>query len=325
MTDYYGNVNNTPGYPQAFVNSYTPGYEAVLQEIDDVYVGKTRVDSLKGENKSYDFIGTIEMDEKIARFEDIPIDEIDHNRRWMHPRWFRKGIYVDKEDEIMEHTDPSGSYIQGLANGIVRLKNDVIHASFFADVKGGKNPGDDTYKFNNTIFTNASEGGRVIVHDIVDKEFAVGGLSSGLTLNKLQMATRAFGELKVNLNGPRYIALTHKHLNDLIFDAKLQSIDTSPYKALAAGTVPGMTWGGWTFVIDYNITKGSSNDADGDADVYELPVWVPLGILYAAHAAPQFAIDRVPRKGLFVFQIAAQCGMNCIRMCENRVMKIEAT
>jgi hypothetical protein len=324
MGTYYGNTNNTRGYTQAFVNSYTPGYEQVLQELDDVYAGKSRVDSLKGENKAYDFLGTIDLEKKKARFEDIPIDDMVHNRRWMFPEWYRKGIFVDNEDAIMEHTDPSGDYIQALANGVVRLKNDVIHDCFFKDVKGGKQPGDDTYSFNNVLMAPTTEqGGRTIPHDCVEKEFSEGGTSSGLTLNKLQMATRAFGELKVNLNGPRYIALTHKHINDLIFDAKLQSVDTSPYKALAAGTIPGMTWGGWTFVIDYNIALGTTNNINSNVNVYELPVWVPQGILYAAHSAPRFGVDRIPRKGLDVHQILAQIGMNAIRMCEDRVLKIE--
>jgi hypothetical protein len=84
-----------------------------------------------------------------------------------------------------------------------------------------------------------------------------------------------------------------------------------------------VTWGGWTFVMDYNITLGSNNDIDGDKNVYELPVWVPEGMLFAQHNVPQFAIDRLPRKGLFVHQLACQCGMNCIRMEEDRVLKIE--
>lgn len=321
MTTFYGNTNTIRGYTEAFVNAYTPGYEHVLQEMDDVYAGKTRVDAIRGENKAYDFLGTIDLEKKKARFEDIPIDDMVHNRRWMFPEWYRKGIFVDKEDEIMEHTDPSGDYIKALANGVVRLKNDVIHASFFANVKGGKNPGDATYSFKNTLITTVKEGGRTIPHDCVDEEFAKGGVSSGLTLNKLQMATRAYGELFVNLNGPRYIGVTHKHINDLIFEAKTQSRDTSPLQSLALGDIS--RWGGWNFVIDYNIIKGTNNDIDGDTDVYELPVWVPEGMLFAQHNVPQFSIDRLPRKGLFVFQIAAQCGMNCIRMDEDRVMKIE--
>ena len=144
MTTYYGNTNLTRGYTEAFVNSYTAGYTHILQEMDDVYAGKTRVDSIQGENKAYDFLGTIEMQKKVARYEDLPIDDMVHNRRWVFPEWYRKAILVDKEDEIMEHTDPAGDYIKALANGIVRLKNDVIHGSFFKDVKGGKAPGDNT-------------------------------------------------------------------------------------------------------------------------------------------------------------------------------------
>ncbi len=322
MSDYYGNTNDTSGYPEAFVNAYTAGYEHILQEKMDVYVGKSRIDTIRGENQSYDFLGTIDLEKKKTRYEDVPIEDMTHNRRWLFPEWYRKGIYVDNEDQIMEHTDPTGAYITALTNGVVRLKNDVIHACFFANVKGGKNPGDDTYKFKNTLIApTTAQGGRTIPHDLVDEQFAAGGTSSGLTLNKLQMAIRAFGELKVNLNGPRYIALTHKHINDLIFDAKTQSIDTSPLKSLSLGQIT--EWAGWTFVIDYNITKGSSNDIDSDTDVYELPVWVPEGILYAQHESPVFDIAHIARKGPFVQQLAVFCGMVAGRMDEDRVLKIE--
>ncbi len=322
MTTYYGNTNNTRGYTEAFINAYTPGYTHVLQELDDVYAGKTRVDSIKGEFKSYDFLGTIEMEKKKARYEELPVGDFVHNRRWIYPEWYRKRVFVDSEDEIMEHTDPTGEYIQGLANAIVRLKNDVVHAAFFADVKGGKNPGDDTYSFKNTLMApTTAQGGRTIPHDCVEQEFSKDGTSTGLTLNKLQMATRALGELKVNLNGPRYIGVTDKHINDLVFDPKCQSIDTSPLKALAVGGM--VTWGGWIFVKDYNITLGSSNDIDEDTNVYELPVWVPSGMIFAQNNVPQFGIDRIPEMGLYVHQIVAQCGMVAARCEEDKVLKIE--
>ena len=64
MTTYYGNTNTTTGYTEAFVNAYTPGYEHILQESMDVYAGKSRVDAIVGENKSYDFLGTIDLEKK---------------------------------------------------------------------------------------------------------------------------------------------------------------------------------------------------------------------------------------------------------------------
>lgn len=323
MATFYGNTNSVEGYVEALYNSYTPGYEHVLQEQIDVYMGKVRVDTIEGENKAYDFLGTIDLKEKQARFEDIPIDEMTHNRRWVYPRWFRKGILVDKEDDIMLHTDPASDYIEGLAKGIIRKRNDVIHGCFFANVKGGKAPGDHTYSFNNAVFSASSQGGRTIPHDCADESFAAGGTSSGLTLNKLQMATRALNELHNNPNGPKYIGVTDKHLNDLVFSAKMQSVDTSPFQALALGTIPNMSWGGWTFVKDYNITLGTNNDIDGDTNVYELPVWVPEGIMYVQHESPMFQVANLVRKGPHVFMIAALCGMNAFRRDEDRVLKIE--
>jgi len=320
MADRYGNVNADSGYwEEAFYNAYQAGYTQILQENIDAYAGTTTEGQIEGENKSYDFVGTIELTEKAARFEDIPIEDIAHNRRWIFPRWFRKGIFVDKEDDIALHTDPTSAYIQALGAGVVRLKNDVVFASFFADVKGGPNPGDDTYSFNNTIFTTgASETGRVIVHD-TKKDFTAGGVSTGLTVEKLILAREAMILMHNNPNVKMYIGVSPHQLSDLLREAETQSIDTSLVRSLVAGTIH--EYMGFTFIVDYNVVIGATNDLGEDTNVYDCPVWVKQGVLFARHEAPIFKVDRIARKD--IFQIAAKSGENAIRMDEDMVLKIE--
>ena len=134
------NTNTTSGYTEAFYNSYTSGYEHVLQEKKPAYMGLVREERIEGENESYDFLGTIELDEKVTRFEDIPIEDMTHNRRWITPSWYRKGIFVDKEDDIALHTDPTGDYIQALAKGAIRKENNIITAAFLQMLLAEKHP-----------------------------------------------------------------------------------------------------------------------------------------------------------------------------------------
>lgn len=318
MTTKYGNVASTSGYTEAFYNSYQTGYEHILQEMTDIYAGKLREDRIEGENRAYDFLGTIDLEKKETRFEDIPIEDMEHNRRWLYPEWYRKGIFVDDEDQIVLHTDPTSDYLQALGKGVLRTKNTVTRGAFFGNVKGGKNPGDLTYSFKNEAFSDVSEGGRTIVHD-TDDSYSAGGTSAGLTVEKLIMAREALELLDNDPNSRFYIAVSPKQISDLLREAETQSIDTNIVRALYAGTIN--EYMGFTFVKDNGIKKGTNNDADEDTDVYELPVWTSEGMLFAGHQSPIFNVDWLPRKQ--IWQLSARAGMNAIRMDEDKVLKIE--
>lgn len=311
------NTNSITGYTEAFYNAYTSGYEAVLQQKRPLYQGLLREERIEGENQSYDFLGTMELDEKTTRFEDIPLEDATHNRRWITPKWYRKGIPIDKEDDIALHTDPTSDYIQMLAKGEIRKENSVITAAFFANVSGGKNPGDDTYVLSNVAYSTGGTG-RTIVHD-VQTDFTAGGTSTGLTIEKLRLAKRALQELENDPDDMFYIAVAPAQMADLTRQAETQSIDTSAIKSLVDGVVN--EYMGFRFVITNNITIGSSNDIDADTNVYVLPVWTKEGMLFAKHQSPIFNVDWLPRKQ--IWQISARVGMNAIRMDEDKVLRIE--
>jgi len=315
------NTNSTSGYTEAFYNAYTAGYEHILQEKKPQYQGLLREERIEGENESYDFLGTIELDQKTTRFEDLPIEDMTHNRRWITPEWYRKGIFVDKEDDIALHTDPTGDYIQALAKGVIRKENEVITDAFFADVSGGKTPGVDTYTLNDSLYvysTRITTGGRTIAHD-VQSDYTAGGVSSGLTIEKLVLARQALIELENDPDDMFYIACAPKQMSDLLREAETQSIDTNIIRSLVAGVVN--EYMGFRFVVTNRITIGSSNDVDADTSVYELPVWTKEGMLFARHESPIFNVDWLPRKQ--IWQISARVGMNAIRMDESKIIKIE--
>jgi len=321
MASVVRNTNSTSGYTEAFYNSYTAGYEHVLQERKPQFQGLLREERIEGENESYDFLGTIELDAKTTRFEDIPIEDITHNRRWISPTWFRKGLFVDKEDDIAMHTDPTSEYIKALAKGEIRKQNVTVANAFFANVSGGKNPGDDTYVFTESAYvtsTRLTTGGRVIVHD-VQNDFTAGGVSSGLTIEKLILARQALAELENDPDEMFNIAVSPKQLSDLLREAETQSIDTNIIRALVAGTIT--EYMGFRFIQTNRIAIGSSNDVDSDTNVYKCPVWSKEGMLFAKHNSPIFNVDWLPRPQ--IWQISARVGMAAIRMDEDKVLQIE--
>ena len=321
MADRARNTNSITGYTEAFFNSYTTGYEHVLQERKPQFQGLLREERIEGENEAYDFLGIIDLDEKTTRFEDIPIEDMTHNRRWIAPKWFRKGIFVDKEDDIALHTDPTGDYMQALAKGEIRRQNITVTDAFFANVSGGKNPGDDTFVFTESAYVTATRlttGGRVIVHD-TQSNFTAGGVSSGLTIEKLVLARQALTELENDPDDLFYIGTSPKQMSDLLREAETQSIDTNVIRSLVAGVVN--EYMGFRFVISNRFVVGSTNDVDGDTNVFKIPVWTKEGMLFAKHESPIFNVDWLPRKQ--VWQVSARVGMAAIRMDEDKVLQIE--
>ncbi len=313
------NTNSTTGYTEAFFNSYTAGYEHVLQERKPQYQGLVREERIEGENESYDFLGTIELTKKATRFEDVPVEDMTHNRRWITPEWYRKAIFVDKEDDIALHTDPTGDYIQALAKGVIRQENIVITDSFFANVDGGKTPGTDTYVLQDALYTTStSAAGRTLAHD-TQSDFTAGGVSTGLTIEKLILARQALEELFNDPDDMFNIAIAPKQGSDLLREAETQSIDTNMIKSLVSGVVN--EYMGFRFVKTNRIVVGSSNDVDADTSVFELPTWTKEGMLFARHQSPIFNVDWLPRKQ--IWQISARVGMNAIRMDEDKIIKIE--
>ena len=318
MTQSANGQNTVPGYQEAFYNAYTPMMAQILQEDKRAYAGAVMQETIEGENQAYDFVGTIELDKKTSRFEDIPIEEMDHTRRWISPEWYRKGIFIDKEDDIALLMDPTSSYITALGKGEVRKENDVINDARFGDVSGGKLPGDDTYSFSNLAFTNvAGTGGRTILVDAAN-DFSASGTDTGLTIEKLILAREALVELKNDPNEAMYIGVNQRQLSDLLRQAETQSIDTNIIRSLVNGSVT--QYMGFNFIVDYNIQLGSANGVGGE-NVYECPVWTKEGMLFARHQTPILGVDWLPRKQ--IWQVSARTGMNAIRMDEDRVLKIE--
>jgi len=310
MTERNSNTNANTGYwEEAFYNAYMPGMKAVLQEKVDAYAGSVMVDVLEGESKAYDFVGELNLVKKNTRFEDLPLEEGVHNRRWMSPEFYRKRIFVDDEDQIALLTDPTSPYIQAFAKGVIRIKNDVIYNAFNANVRGGDQPGDDTYILSNTAFTGRDGAGRTIV----------GGTSTGLTIEKLILARQGLIELYNDPNQIFNLVVGPQQMSDLLREAETQSIDTNIVRALVAGTVS--EYMGFRFIIDHNVVTGSSNDVDEDTDIAPCYAWAKEGMLFAQNKSPQFKVDWHVEKQ--VWQISARAGMNAIRMDEDCVMKIE--
>jgi hypothetical protein len=309
-------------YTGLFVNAYNSAYAQVPQEKKNPFDGTVQVVPITGENISFDDIGVATGKKKSTRFAKREVGDMTHRRRWISPEYYYANpILVDKQDNIALHSDPTSAYMQSITSWVERQKRDIVLASFEASVVAGKTPGAETaFSFTDTIYTAATGSGRTIVHDTTDSG-AAGGVSTGLTEDKIMLAQQYFSDLGNPDGAQMYICCSYKQLRDLRKSALLQSIDTSDIKALMNRQI--RTLMGVTFVVTNAITVGSSNDIDADTNIFPCYAWLEGGIKYAPFYAPKFNVWRNNEMVGEVWQIDCDFGASSVRAHEDMVLKIE--
>ncbi len=312
-----------PNYLDMFIQAYNAGYTQVPQEMRNPFEGAVDTVPLKGEYISFDDVGVSTGKEKTTRFAKLTYGDNSFRRRWLYPRWFYPDPkLVDKQDNIALHTDPSGAFMQSMLYYIERKKRDVIIDAFEATVTGGKNPGDTSYSYADSVIsaTYSATSGRTIPHDSTTTG-AAGGTSTGLTEDKILLMQQKFSDYGIPDGTPIYLVCSYKQLRDLRENAKLQSTDTSDIKALMNREIRSLM--GVNFIVTNGITLGSSNDIDADTNIYPCYAWVKGGMSFAPFLTPSFSVDKLPDMVGDVWQIKANFGCNAIRRHEDMVIKIE--
>jgi hypothetical protein len=308
-----------PNYIDMFINAYNTGYMHLPQERRNVFDGKVSATALTGEYMSFDDIASGDLQTKTTRFATINPTDRAFRRRWMSPSWYYDALLVDKQDNIALHTDPSGDFITSLTYAIERKKMDVIISSFNGSVLAGKTPGADTaYSLTNTVISNST--GRTIAHD-TKNDGSAGGISSGLTVNKLVLIREKFATLGIPDGVPINLVTSFKQKSDLLREAETQSSDTSDVKALVNGTIS--KYMGINFIETNKIALGSSNDIDADTNIYPCYAWIPEGIKFAQFLTPSFKVTARDELVGDVWQIKVDFGCSAIRMNESMVLKVE--
>jgi len=307
-----------PNYTDLFYLAYTSQLKDVPQERRNVFDGTMTMDALEGEYKSYDDIGISTLRKKTTRFAQVVHSDNDMRRRWLYPEWYYDAKLVDRQDQIAQLADVENGFMRSMIYASERQMRDVILASFDATVTGGKNPGDTSYSFTNTAIYNST--GRTVPHDAT-ADGNKGGTSAGLSVDKLILIREKFASLNIPDGVPIYLACSPRQKSDLLREAETQSIDTSEIKSLVSGQIN--QYMGINFVTTNAITLGSNNDIDSDTNVYECFAWIPEGMVFAKHLAPQFSVAKRDDLVGDAWQIKIDMGFNAIRLNEDMVLKVE--
>ena len=257
----------------AFVKQYSSTLDILLQLKGGQFEGKTLSDSITGEERYYDQLGSVFAEEVIDRYGDSPENDISHERRRVTATPYDVGLMLDRFDKVQMLVDPESEYVQQMAVALNRKKTIECFKGLLGTAYSGKGGG----TANELDFTYAVGS-------------AVGSTgATGMNVAKLRAARQLLLEANVDLDDPMnkaYVAMGPQEQMELLESTEVTSTDFNTVKALVNGEVnqfmgfefvfsnmiPYLNTAGTAYQLNWNATE---NPVDTDStDVVGCFAWV---------------------------------------------------
>jgi hypothetical protein len=238
----------------AFVKQYSSTLDMLLELKGGQFEGKTLTDSITGEEKYYDQLGSVFASEVIDRYGDSPEADINHERRRVIATPYDVGLMLDRFDKVQMLIDPESEYVQRMASALNRKKTIECLKGLLGTAYSGKGGG----TANELDFTYAVGS-------------AVGSTgATGMNVAKLRSARQLLLEANVDLDDPMnkaYVAMGPQEQMELLASEEVTSADYNTIRALVNGEVN--TFMGFDFIfsnqIPYLNTAGTAYNLDFNA------------------------------------------------------------
>jgi len=317
-------ITVTGGIPTWFIDQFESTLQHVQQQTDCLFGPAVRRTTIIGaEDKAFDIMGSLTLVAKTERNGETPTTDATAQRRWVTASPFHQGILKDRDDDLQMLIDPQGDFVIDLVSAAHRLEDDIIVAAFDADVVSGRRYGDSSIKWaesgGNTKYTTPTSGGRVIAHDCASGN--CNASDTGMTVEKVQLVLEYFAVNETKRDEQIFGAISPRQATNLFGQEEYVSIDYNDSKPLVSG-YPLKKWMGVNWIISNKIVLGSSNDLDGNTNVYRCPFWKQSAIKLATRS--NFSIQISDRPDLsHAQQIYAHMSMGAARTDEDLVCFVE--
>jgi len=227
----------------AFVRQFKDQITHLVQQRDHRLGGTTMVDmDFKGEMKSYDQLGSIDMVEILGRYQDTPIQNPNHQRRSVTPSFFVSSTLEDPKDALQMLVDPKSPYMEGKRMAVNRKKDDVLIAAMGGSALTGK------LGTSTQAFAAASQ---------IAVTYGSGASNSGMTKAKVLRAKKLLDGNEAD-DGDRHAGATSNQFEDLLNITEVVSSDYNTVKALVEGSIN--SWVGFKWHRSERfLTNGSSH------------------------------------------------------------------
>ena len=201
----------------AFVKQYGATLDLLTQTIGGKFKGTHLEESIEGEEKYYDQLGSVIADEVTSRYADSPENDISHDRRRVTATAYDVGLMLDKFDKVQMLVNPESEYVQQQVTALMRKYDIEFLKGLFGTAQTGKTGSG----------TASLDADNKIAHN-----------STGLTIAKIAQAREIMESFGIDLSDPLnkpYLAVSPKSLQDLLTDTTAASIDYNNVKSLVNG------------------------------------------------------------------------------------------
>ncbi len=302
----------------AFVKQYGSTLDLLAQTRGGKFTGTCLEESIEGEEKYYDQLGSVIANEVTDRYADSPENDITHARRRVVATSYDVGLMLDKFDKVQMLVNPESEYVQQQITALNRKKDIEFIKGALGTAQTGK-----------TGATPASIG--------ADNKVGVAGAT--MTLSLLGQIKEKFQSNGVDLDDPMnkaYIAISPKVLNDMLQIDKLTSSDFNSIKALVGGDLNSFY--GFEFIVSNllpfinssgtaaNLSWSATTDApnavgSGTADLRACIAYVKSGVRQVTNPSIQTEISKRDDKR-FNYYAYSCMRTGAVRMEEEKVVQV---
>jgi hypothetical protein len=212
--------------PEFFPTEFGTNWDHLVQQKLSKLKDYVMVDSVKGKEKAYNQVGSVEMSRVLVRAGDTTITDTPLAKRWLRPFPHEKGDLLDQWDAeyLGEIALPQSEILQAHAAAYARTCDRLIIEAAVGTAYTGE---------TGTTATVLPSAQKVAVDYVESGSTA----NSGLTVAKLRAAKYILDDNEVDDEDPRIIAVSAKQLQDLLRTTEVTSADYNTVKALVAGQV----------------------------------------------------------------------------------------
>lgn len=281
----------------ASVKQFNDNITLLAQQKDSRLSGCVMVDNnFRGEKKFYDQYASDDLQELMSRYADTPVQNPDHRRRMVTPRYFVGNTLEDPKDALTMIVDPKSTYMQAKQAACNRKKDDVIISAFGGSSLTGKE-GTTSVPFAAANQVAVTQGS--------------GATPSGLNKSKVLKAKNLLDQAEVEFE-ERYAVHTADQMTDLLNITEVASKDFNTVAALVEGTIT--RWLGFEWKHSERLlTDGSSHRL--------LYFWQKKAIQLAVQKEAEGRVTERADKN-YAWQVYIRIVLGATRLEEERIVEV---
>ena len=293
--------------PDFFQEAYHNTWTHELQQKNALYAGTYQQMAVNGNRLEIPYLDKSDDRELTGRAQKLQLDEDTQFKRWLYVQNYGRTHKIDEWDEknLGTYAVPSSQYIQNDVYMYHRRWNTVIYDALGGVAKTGTDGTTDTSLPSSQIVEEDFQGDGVSASDV------------GLTFEKVKKASRILDDNFVPLEN-RFFTVSPAGQDDLLGEAEANNQDFTMNRIIDAGTINGMTWMGFRWIVDPSIPK----TVDGAGYIRNYYAWHPSCLAFGDGEKRTTAKSELLQSEALV--IYTRYRMGATRLEEEGVVEVQA-